>query len=103
MPEDNQDNRVLEGTGVLGYHRIRVPHVVQIKVSTVSVVEIRNLTLPKLDNPLCSGLPSALSTFEQSALEKETQFTQLFHFRIRRLRLNALFWGPRKMKIAVDF
>lgn len=27
-------------------------------------------TFPKLDNPLCSGLPPALSTFEQSALGK---------------------------------
>lgn len=28
-------------------------------------------TFPKLDNPLCSGLPPALSTFEQSALGNE--------------------------------
>lgn len=35
------------------------------------------LTFPKLDNPLCSGLPSALSTFEQSALKKKTRFTHL--------------------------
>ena len=43
------------------------------------IVEIKEyfkgrLTFPKLDNPLCSDLPSALSTFEQSALEKKTRF-----------------------------
>ena len=43
------------------------------------IVEIKEyfkgrLTFPKLDNPLCSGLPSALSTFEQSALEKKARF-----------------------------
>ena len=39
-------------------------------------VREKSVTFPKLDNPLCSGLPSALSTFEQSALwgENEKEF-----------------------------
>ena len=29
------------------------------------------ITFPNFDNPLCSGIPPGLSTFEQSALKKK--------------------------------
>ena len=32
------------------------------------------ITFPNFDNPLCSGIPPGLSTFEQSALKKKFFF-----------------------------